>query len=476
LDGTVRVFLAEALILPTGLVTTAVLTRHLGTDGYGLFTLVATLVAWVEWSVTSLFARATYQRIGEAADWRPVGTTVLRLHLAASTACAVLLVVLAPPMARLLGEPALIGYLRLFAIDIPIFSLAHAHRDILIGMGGFRERALMSAGRWSARLLLIVALVGLGFSVTGAIVASIGASLVEVGIARCFIRPSLLAPTHVPSLSLLGHAAPLFLYAISMMLFDKLDLFALKTLGGSAELAGVYGVAQNLAIVPRLFALSFSPLLLSTLTRLLRDGNQRRARDMGRDGMRLVILLLPFAGMAAGAAGEIVQAVAGQRFGGAGPLLAVLIFAAVAMTMISVATAILTAAGRPGWTFAVAGPLVPMAITGHLLVIPRFGAVGAAAVTAGCAGLGALVTMGAVHRLWRIAPPAASLVRSGLMCGAAYALATLWAAGGLVLVLKLGVIMVLIAAGLLALGEFDRREIALARSLMPWPVQAVQDE
>jgi len=476
LDGTVRVFVAEALILPTGLVTTAVLTRHLGTEGYGLFTLAATLVVWVEWCITALFARATYLRISEATDWRPIGTAVLRLHLVVSTACAVVLVLAAAPLAKLLGEPVLSGYLRLFAIDIPIASLAHAHRDILIGIGGFRQRALISAGRWSVRLILIVVLVSLGFSVPGAIVASIGASVAEAGVARCFVRPALCARTPVPAWLLLEHALPLFFYSLSMMAVEKLDLFFLKTLGGSAELAGIYGVAQNLAIVPRLFALAFSPLLLSTLTRLLRDGNERLARDMGRDGMRLVILLLPFAAMAAGAAGEVVEAIAGQRFGDAGPLLAILIFGAIASTMMSVATAILTAGGQSGWTFVLAFPLLPVAIGGHLLAIPRFGALGASAVTAGCALLGALATMGAVHRLWRIAPPAGSLLRSLAVGGGAYALAAGWAASGLLLPFKLGVIMLLIAAGLLGLGEFDRREVALVRSLLPWPLRAVRDE
>ena len=140
-----------------------------------------------------------------------------------------------------------------------------------------------------------------------------------------------------------------------MAAIDKLDLFALKILGGSTDLAGLYGVAQNVAIVPRLFALSFSPLLLSTLTRLLRDGNEPLARNS----------------------------------------------------------------------------------------------------------------------LWKIVAPAASLVGSALLCGAAYTLAALWPASGLVLALKLAVIMLAIVAALLALGEFDQREIALARSLIPWPLQAL---
>ncbi len=59
LDGTIRVFLAEALILPTGLLSAAFLTRSLGPRDYGLFTLAATIVVWTEWVATSAFSRAT---------------------------------------------------------------------------------------------------------------------------------------------------------------------------------------------------------------------------------------------------------------------------------------------------------------------------------------------------------------------------------------------------------------------------------
>src|SRR6266545_6524297 len=179
LDGTLYVFLAEALLLPTGLLTVAFLTRKLGPDYYGLYTLAATLVAWVEWSIASLFSHATIKFVGEAEDWRPVGTVMMRLQLAVSGVAAVLLWLLATPLARLLNELVLATYLRLFALGIPLSSLACVHRHLLIGIGGFRPRAFASASRWIARLLLIVVLVALDLSVPGAILGSIGASLVE---------------------------------------------------------------------------------------------------------------------------------------------------------------------------------------------------------------------------------------------------------------------------------------------------------
>ena len=43
LRDTLRIFAGEALAIPTGLVTAAFLTRRLGPEGYGLFTLAATV-------------------------------------------------------------------------------------------------------------------------------------------------------------------------------------------------------------------------------------------------------------------------------------------------------------------------------------------------------------------------------------------------------------------------------------------------
>ncbi len=466
LVGTLRVFLADMLILPTGLLTTAYLTRRLGPEGYGLFILAATLVAWVEWSVSSLFSRTTIKFVGEAQDWRPVGAAVAWLHLLSGAAAMLLLALLAGPLAALLHEPRLAGYLRLFSLDIPLFALAQAHRNILVGIGGFRERALASAGRWVSRLLIIVLLVQLGFSVSGAILGSIAASLVELVIGRIYVRPSLWRPAGFSVRPLWGYAVPLLFAAVSLRLFDKLDLVSLKALGASAEQAGIYGAAQSLSLVPGIFALSFSPLLLSTLTRLLLSGEADAARKMGRDAMRLALLLFPFAGLVAGAAPEIVRLIFGQRFLSAAPLLALLIFGAVALMMVSVASAILIGAGKPGWTVALASPLVPLALTGCFFFIPAWGPRGAALATTLTAAAGALASILAVKRLWGILPSATTLLRSFLLSTLAYIAAALWPAPGILLLVKLPAISLLICLAYSFLGEFSAAERELIRSIL----------
>ena len=470
--GTLRVFLADMMILPTGLLTTAYLTRRLGTEGYGLFILAATIVAWVEWSVVALFSRTTIKFVSEAHDWRPVGAAVVWLHLLTGAAAMLLLALLAGPLAALLHEPHLAGYLRLFSLDIPLFSLAQAHRNILVGIGGFRERALASAGRWVTRLFAIVILVQLGFSIAGAIVGSIAASFVELVIGRIYVRPSMWRPAAFSVRPLWGYAVPLLFAAVLLRTFDKLDLVTLKALGASAEQAGNYGAAQSLSLIPGILAFSFSPLLLSTLTRLLLTGELDAARNLGRDAVRVVLGIFPFAALVAGAAPEIVRLIFGQRFLSAAAPLALLIFGAVALMMISVASAILIGAGKPGWSVALAALLVPLTFTGCLYLIPAFGLRGAALATTLSAAVGAIASMLVVKRLGGLLPSAPSLLRSFLLSTLVYTMAAWWHTPGILLLLKLPTICLLICLGYFVSGEFNTAEKCIIRSLLSLPPTA----
>ncbi len=470
-SGTVKVFIAEALILPTGLVTAGFLTRTLGAENYGLFTLVSVLIAWIEWTITSLFSRTTVKFVGEADDWQPVGATVLRLYLGVSLGATALLCLLASPIAQLLHEPVLANYLRLFSLDIPLFALARAHQYILIGIGAFQARAATSAGRWISRFLLILLLVNLGLSVPGAIVGSLAASLIELAIGRLYVQPSLFHRSALPPRQLVGYALPLFMFALSMRLYDKLDLFMIKILGSTAEQAGWYGAAQNLAFVPSLFALSFSSLLLSTLSRLLREEEFSHAFQMARNSLRAVIAIIPFAAIGAGSALEIVALVYGQDFLPSAQLLAILIFSSIALVMISVTTTILTAAGKPNWTFTLTSGMVPMAIVGNWLMVPRVGVSGAALVTLFCAVVGAAITLGAIYRLWQVAPPYQTLLRSIVISLLVYYLAQIWPSSGSWLFIKLFTLSLLVPILFGLLGELSAQERIIGHSWLQTRLQ-----
>jgi O-antigen/teichoic acid export membrane protein len=461
--GSARVFIAEAISLPTGLITAAYLARQLGPGGYGVFTLTMAIVGWLEWTLASLFARAAVRLIAQADDWRPAGAAVLRMNALSGLLGFAALLLAAHPLASLMHEPALERYLRILALDVPLFMLTQAHQQVLVGIGAYARRAVVSAWRWSARMVLVLVLVGAGLSIDGALVAVVGASVLELLVARRYVQPDLSRGGDQDTRTMWTYALPLFAAAISLRLFDKLDLFVLKALGGSAALAGLYGAAQNLTIIPNLVALSVTTLLISTLSRAVRRGDVEGARALAANAIRGVLVLFPFAGVAAGAATAVATLIYGTAFAATGPLLAVLIFAAVMTVMISVASAILTAAGRPGWAMLAVLPTAPLALVGHLLVIPRFGAQGATVVTLVVAVIGALLSLAAVHRAWSVWPSAATMLRVVVATAVTAMVGTWWRTTGPMAVVELMAMSALAVALLIALGELSPAERQLAK-------------
>jgi len=251
-----------------------------------------------------------------------------------------------------------------------------------------------------------------------------------------------------------------------MRMFDRLDLLVLKGLGSTAADAGVYAAAQSLALLPGIFTLSFSPVLLSALTRALRAGNDAVARCLALDALHLGLRMLPFGGLVAGSAAGIVLFVFGPQYAPAKGILAVLTFAALSLVMVSISTVVLTAINRARSAALLAGGLLISATVGHLLVIPHFGAMGAAIVTASVAATGAVAALTAIYSTWRVAPPLPNLLRCVAVTGGVFALATFLPAPGLLLFIKLPALAILSVATLHLLGEFSGSEIAVARAMV----------
>jgi O-antigen/teichoic acid export membrane protein len=237
----------------------------------------------------------------------------------------------------------------------------------------------------------------------------------------------------------------------------------LKALGGSSADAGLYGAAQNLAGVPGLFALSFSPLVLSSLNRARHHGHEDGGHRFAEFAVRIVVLMFPFVALAAACADEIVRFVFGATFAPAGPTLAILLGGAMSMLVISVTTSVLLAFDRPSWAAWLTVPLVPVAVIAHLVVIPRFGAAGAATVTASSAAAAAIATLVTVHAAWAILPGPGTWLRAAAASIAVVLMANAFPADGAAVLMKLAILSAGIVAVYFTIGGVSVDE---ARSVL----------
>jgi PST family polysaccharide transporter len=470
--GGLSILIADSLFIPSALLIATFLARRLGPSLYGLYVLATAIAGWLEWMLSAVIARAAVRQIAASDDWRPAGAAILRILLAISSGAAVVLLALATPFGTLLGETSLAPLLRLAAPSLPLAGLVLAHRFVLIGLGRFHARAVGSALRSISRLALVVALVEAGFGVGGAIVAMIGAAVVELAAVRWFVRPPLVRVGPTPWRELGRLAVPLFAAGIAMRVFERLDLICLQAIGGRTSDTGIYGAAQSLAMLPGFVVTAFTPVLLASVTRLMVAGRREDGQELARQALRGALWLAPLAAAVAGAADAIVLFLFGPEYGPAGWLLSILCIASVGQVMAAVASTLLVAIDRVKTSAAIAVPLVPLAVAGHLVVIPRFGATGAAVVTgvASCAAAG--VALLALSRALKVAPPAATVWRVGVLVPVAAILAAVLPGTGVLVVVRMLAVLGLVGAAMVKSGEI---RLSSVRALLVGPAGTVSN-
>lgn len=466
--GTVQLLAAQVLGLLTGFAISALLTRGLGPELYGLYSVAFAVAMWIEMSTSSMFGHTTIKFLAQADDWRDVGKALLQSELAVSWVGGLGLAVAAPLLARLLHSPELESLLRLMGLlYIPLRGLVHAQSSILLGRGKFARSALTSFVYWPTRLLLVVWLLRLGQSTSAGVWAVIGASAAEAAVLMGMLRLPPFGRTSFSRRRILGYALPLFFNGLAMRLLTRVDLWLVQARGGDAA-AGQYGAAQNAGLLPFGFlGASLSAPMLSVVSRLARNGAQVEANRIIHNTLRFLICLLPWVAMGAAASNEIVVFLFGARFLPAAPILSWLLLAGLALDVVNVSGSLLTAAGKPAWNVYLTAPMVPIALLLHWFFVPRYGPPAAAAVTAALACLAALVVASAMRCFWSVPLPWRSALRSLLLSALAYSLSSIWRTPGWYLLPKLVLLSALTAVGYWMLGEVRQRDLAGIASFLP---------
>jgi O-antigen/teichoic acid export membrane protein len=435
--GTVLGFLGSAISLPTGLLTAAFLTRKLGPENYGILTVTATLIVWVEVVLTAGFNRAAIKFISESKNHEPISTKFLQTQTLLGIISAALVIALAPAIAAWLNTPEMTVYIRAYALSIPITAVSSIHVSLLIGLGRYGQRAVLNAMYWIFRLILIYWFVGARPTVTSVVWANIAALALVLLWARVYVQPSLFIRSDFPIKNIWDYGWPMFLFTIGMNIFGQLDLFFVKAVCMPPETAGYYSAAKNLTILPALFTASFTPLLIGKLAVLSQENQHQTARDMSQKSIHFMICLLPFAAMASGSSTEVVSLVYGKAFLPTSRLLAILIFAALGIAMIAVTSSTLVAAGRPVLNLMAVFPILGLSILCLFIWLPRFGATGAAFTINVLAWIGALINTMVVSKIWNIKISIWLAIRSVVVGGVIYFFASAWKVGGLFILLKL---------------------------------------
>jgi O-antigen/teichoic acid export membrane protein len=393
--------------LTLSIVTTVLLTRHLGVAGYGVY---VTMTVYVPFFALFFDAGVTTYVVRSLSvdDKRTdLFREALGLRLALSVPATLLALGIAALVYQGAGDATIRNAIAIGSPIILFMSVSSAITALFQARLQMDRAALAEIAGQLVTTGLIVAFVLSDRSIYAVVAAAVVGSLVNMVLLLLLARRSgSIRPLVRPRswLLLLRRSLPLGLALMISAIYFRVDAVLLSILKGS-HAVGIYGVAYRLleAVVafPGFFYISIFPLLSQAAARNdlpnLRDVTQR-AFDL------LVLAAVPIVFGTVMLAPELVQALAGDRFDAAVTPLRIVIVGAGLMFVNGLLTYVLIAVGRQTMLLWVSLATLACNLGLNLALIPAYSYTAAAAVATGSEALGVAVMLVLVRRFAGFTP------------------------------------------------------------------------
>jgi O-antigen/teichoic acid export membrane protein len=303
---------------------------------------------------------------------------LLRLVLGAGT--AVLLVLSAVATDR---PPGMIVGIALGGLGLLIFSVQGACESVLAGYERFDISALAKVANQLVFVLLGAAALILGVGYHGLVAAAVlGAVAMAMicwrGVRSLGVEPSRASPPAWPTL--LRASAPFAVIAGTLGLSYKLDSVILNVTRGDLE-TGYYSAAYNLVFTAAFLSNAVNVALYPTLTRQAVEAPESLPSIYARVLRYLMVLSLPIAFGGWALSNGIIALLFGAGYEPSAPALRILIWVVPLMFASELMGYIVVVRGAEKEVARAVVVSTAISVVCNLLLIPRFGLLGAAVMT-----------------------------------------------------------------------------------------------
>ncbi len=456
-QGTLYLTLASLVFIVSGYIIHVWLGHYLSPEEYGVYGVVIQVMTALNMIHYVGVPQAVSKYIAQdesRAD--AILRSGLVLQVSSTLGIAVVFFLLAQPVARLLNDDALTPYIRTSALVLVPYSVMTLYMTgYYNGLHQFKRQALMNIVYSAAKTVSVIGLVYV-FHVYGAIIGFVVSPMVGLLVG---VRLPRFTGERFPYRPLIRFSAPLILFSVLSTLQLSADLFFVKALLPDAAESGYYTANQNIARIPYFAFTGLAFVLLPLISRSVSRDHVEQTRELIRQSMRYVLLLLvPSTLLISATSAQILQILYGDAYAPAAGSLSLLVAGLGFVTVFGLLSNILSGAGRPRLPMTLAGlGLLITALTCSVL-IPWLGLSGAALATA----LGGLVSMAAaalaVYRQFGGIVPIRSLLRIAIAAVPTYLLATSFPTAIPLLPVLYGASLVVYLLILTALGELRQQD------------------
>jgi O-antigen/teichoic acid export membrane protein len=384
-----------------GFVFQVLLARFLGPAGYGLYVLGWTVVHYVQpfifLGLLDGIVRFIPDYLTDGDHRRVRGTIYAALGITVSLAlvAAVGVYGLAGTLAeRVFGSPEFTPVLRLFALTVPLYVLMHVTTAVAVGFKQVKyQQSIKNVLFPVLKVSLIGALFLSGYRLVGAVYGLLVALVVSAGVGvlslpRVLGDVDAVGPAEVELRALLRYSIPLLFVGFSEMAIHQTDRLLLGALGTSAQV-GLYNAAYVLSQQTIIFFTAMMTIFNPVVADLYSAGDHDQLQTVYESVTRWILIVsLPVVVFGSTFAPELLT-IFNPAFRDGSFLLLLLLIAQLVFVSVGPAREVLVMSDHQDIVLVDTLALLGVNIGLNLVLIPRFGAVGAAVAT--------IVTIGIVQ-------------------------------------------------------------------------------
>ncbi len=357
------------------------LARRLNPEGFGAYMYIAAVAVMIGMISDYGLANLTIRDVARAlavSERALTHTMALRTLLALFAYALYAGLVFALPGFDGVIEPALIFGLTIFTV-----SWINGYNAILNAHEQLHWSSFMNALTPLLTLTAGLLLLAMGWGLLGAAVASVFAGAAVLAAEISLFRAKRIGFSRSLSLStivnLLRRSFPFFLVALLSTVNVSIDSVLLESLSGK-QAVGLYSAAFKLLVSLMILPAAISDAVFPIWSRDAAGGSAPNRLALRRVLRWLFIAGVLTAGVILAAAEPLIRLLYGAKFVAAGPALRLLSLALVFMFLSAPLTVRLMVANRLRAVLITFALVVAADILGNLLLIPRCGLIGAAAV------------------------------------------------------------------------------------------------
>lgn len=445
-----------------GYIASIVLAWGLGPERFGLYGVVISFLNWAEQTAKLGIPTATTKLVAEGGERaHRIEETALGVGVAFLLVIFIVLLAAAPVLAGIFKMPDHVNLFRLAALDVPFYGTLFLYRGIAMGRHRFRIVPVAGVLYSSARLVGVLVMLVVGFSLPGALWAYLAGAPVGGLFLASRLRVRFRGPAGDAARELVRISVPLALGAFGLSILHNLDLWTLKALApeGAERALGLYYASRLLAKVPEVALVPVAGVLFPLMSRALAGGNVELAQSYTEGAVRFLwVGFLPIVLFVAVEAEGILGFLFSSAYAGGANYLRLLVFAYMLLAFLVIAFSVLRARGDFYLTVWMGFGLVALLATLAAVLIPTYAAAGAAIAFLTTAGVGATVSAVLVARRIGALLRFPTFLRGGLGAAALALVASWIPTSGVLLAVEGAALLGLYALGLTIAGELKRKD------------------